>query len=116
MAPFKVTMLCWEPFYSEREVSNLTKDEMETIFRYDLAESAWYAWSCISKHINAMKKKGWIVVEEDEEFSKLKAPAHALKISNAKKPEKRPMTEEQREATRKRLAEAREHKKLCKIQ
>lgn len=62
-----------------------------------------------------MKKKGWELIEEGEEFAKLKAPSYAVKMSNAKKPNKRSVSEEQREAMRQRLAKAREIKNIDKI-
>ena len=73
------------------------KEEQETIHRYDAVDKAWYSWSCIPKHINELKEKGWEIVKEDQYGVKFKAPAHAVKIMPAEK-KKRQLSEKQREA------------------
>lgn len=88
---------------------------METILRFDLLNNCWYGYSTIPKHINAMKKKGWELMHELDDCASFKAPAHSAKISSAQKPNKRSISDEQREAMRKRLADAREAKKIDKI-
>lgn len=75
-------------------------EERETHLRYDYVDKAWYAWSCIPKHIDQMKRQGWTVTKEDQYATYLTAPAHAVKIMPAEK-KKRQMTDAQREALRK---------------
>jgi hypothetical protein len=93
-------------------VNPLRKEETETILRFDAVDECWYAWSSIPKHINSMKKRNWIVIEEFDEYVKLKAPHNAVQLCNAKKSIRKSMSEEQKEAMRKRLAAAREMKKI----
>lgn len=93
----------------------MRKEEMETVLRFDMLDNCWYAYSTIPKHINAMKKKGWQLLHELEESASFKGPAHSVKISKTEKPNKRSISEEQRDAMRKRLAAAREAKKIDKI-
>ena len=93
----------------------MTKDEKETILRYDAVDNCWYGYSTVTKHMNAMEKKGWTTVRKDEDGIYMKAPSHSVKISNAQKPRKQSMTEEQKEAMQKRLIEGKELKKARKI-
>ena len=83
-------------------------EERETHLRYDYVDKAWYAWSCIPKHIDQMKKQGWTVTSEDQYATYLTAPAHAVKIMPAEK-KKRQMTDAQREALKKNGFASRKH-------
>ena len=74
-----------------------SREELETIHRYDAVDKAWYTWSNIPKHIQQMKKLGWEVVKEDQYGVKFKAPEHAVKPMPAEK-KKRQLTEKQRAA------------------
>jgi len=85
---------------------------METILRYDSVDECWYAWSVVPKHINAMKKRGWTLLSEQDGCVSMKAPAYAVHIGKAEKSIQKSISEEQKEAMRKRLADAREIKKI----
>lgn len=89
----------------------MRKEESETILRYDAVDERWHAWSNIQKHINDMKKKGWEIVNEKDGGTSLKASSCGVRISNASKPIRKSMSDEQKEEARKRMAKARECKK-----
>lgn len=89
----------------------MRKEEMETILRFDTLDNCWYAYSTVQRHINAMKKKGWILLSELDDEASFKAPVHSVKISNVNK---KSITNEQLEDMRKRMKTAREAKKLNK--
>lgn len=90
----------------------MKKEEMETILRYDAVDNCWHAWSSVAKHISSMQKRGWTLLEEREGCASLQAPSHAVKLCSAKKSTRKPMSEDQKEVMRKRLADARETKKI----
>ena len=75
----------------------MLKEEMETVIRYDAVDDCWHVWSCVPKHIKAMKKKGWTLISEDNNgFATFVAPVHSIKYSNAQKPQKRRLSDEEK--------------------
>lgn len=91
----------------------MKKEETETVLRFDPTDNCWYAWSCVPKHINAMKKKGWMVKSEDPNgIAVFVAPSHGVKFANAKKPQKRSLSEEEKIDLRKRLTATSDTQKL----
>lgn len=74
-----------------------SREELETIHRYDAVDKAWYTWSNIPRDIQTMKKLGWTIVVENQYGVKFKAPEHAIKLMPAEK-KKRQLTEKQRAA------------------
>lgn len=94
----------------------MTRHEMETVLRYDAMEDCWYGWSCVSKHISAMKRRGWTLISEQGGYAYMKAPAHSVMIRSVHKPVQRNLSQEERSEIGKRLADSRGLKKLCSTQ
>lgn len=65
-----------------------TREEMETVLRYDYVDKVWIAYSCIPKHINKLEKSGWVVKERGSDYATFTAPQNAVTIRSIIKKEK----------------------------
>ena len=97
---------------------HLTKEERETIYRFNESEGVWIADSTILKDIHKLEKQKWI--EINAQYYKdgtimakqFKAPRNCLspRSYNPNKP-KRTMTEEQKQAAKERMQKMWEEKR-----
>lgn len=90
-------------------------EEQETVIIFNGAKKIWEAGTNIPAHQRIFESRGWKKVGETS-FGDIayEAPKNALSFRNLTARKTRTMTEEQREAAARRLAEARERRALKK--
>lgn len=88
---------------------SLSREERETLLRFDYLEQYWYADTSVPTHITKFKRQGWEVVSqtinEDGIIQAIEfrcANPSSITIGNAKK-RKRVLTEEQRQKLAERM-------------
>ena len=86
-----------------------SREEQETIYRYDAVERMWHAWSNIPKEIERLKRQGWTLTKEDQYGAYFEAPSFALKIGKAYKAQ---LTDEEKARRMERLKTPRIQQKM----
>lgn len=64
-----------------------SKDEMETILRFDYLDQKWYVWTNVQTHITKFTKQGWNMSDEECEGDRIvaarfEAPKRFITIGN----------------------------------
>lgn len=64
-----------------------SKDEMETILRFDYLDQKWYVWTNVQTHITKFTKQGWNMTDAEYEgdrvvAARFEAPKRFITIGN----------------------------------
>lgn len=74
----------------------LSREEQETIIRYEPTSQIWFAYSSVPKHIRKFKLSHWELIREDECGAEFRATGNAITIRDINKPKKE-YTDEQKQ-------------------